>query len=149
MKQYVEKAVEKFKSGYNCAQSAFYPFCEAAGLDLEPGMKLSCGLGGGMGRTQQVCGAVTGGILALGLKYGRGMNDTRAATEATYEKVRELISRFEAKHGTCVCRELLKGCDMLSEEGMARIKAEDMHSTICEPCVASVVEIVADMLART
>ena len=65
-------AVDKFLSGYNCAQSVLYAFREEIGLGDDMALKIACGLGAGMGRKQEVCGAVTGGILVLGLRHGRG-----------------------------------------------------------------------------
>ena len=88
-------AVNKFLSGYNCAQAVLYSFCDDLGFDRNTALKLSCGLGGGMARKQEICGAVTGGILALGLRHGRGEGQDKTRTEKTYNDVRELISLFE------------------------------------------------------
>ena len=79
MKTKNEVAMEKFVAGYNCAQSVLYAFGPELGLDGEISLKLATGLGAGMGRRGEVCGAVTGGILALGLKYGRGSRQERSA----------------------------------------------------------------------
>ena len=72
MKTRSDIAVEKFLAGYNCAQAVLYPFCEDLGLDKDIALKLACGLGAGMARKQEVCGAITGGIVTLGFKHGRG-----------------------------------------------------------------------------
>ncbi len=97
-----EKAVELFKSGMCCSQAAFCVFAEEAGLDPVLAQKLSAGLGGGVGRMREVCGAVTGATLALGLKYGPDK-------AAVYPHVQELCARFKAECGSIVCRELLQG----------------------------------------
>ena len=81
MGTHAEMAEAKFREGYNCAQSVLFSFCEELGLDAETALKLSCGLGAGMGRQGEVCGAVSGGIVVLGLKFGRGKNDKRAETD--------------------------------------------------------------------
>ena len=47
-----------------------------------------------MGRKEEVCGAVSGGIMVIGAKYGRGENDDRKVTENTYVKIRELMNQF-------------------------------------------------------
>ncbi len=86
MKTKSEVAMEKFLAGYNCAQSVLFAFGPDLGLDGETSLKLATGFGAGMGRRGEVCGAVTGGILALGLKYGRGGRQDRQATEETYQK---------------------------------------------------------------
>ncbi len=107
---------------------------------------MACGLGAGMGRKGQVCGAVTGGILVLGMRHGRGTKDGRSATDLTYRKVRELMDEFAKKHGTSICRELLQGCDLTTEEGPKRLKENDFLNKICAPCVQSVVEILESIL---
>ena len=72
-----EIALAKFAEGFNCAQSVFYSFCDDLQFEKNTALKMACGFGGGMGRNGEVCGAVTGGILAIGTKYGRGEKDDR------------------------------------------------------------------------
>ncbi len=141
-----EIALEKFREGYNCAQSVFYCFCDDLGFDKNTALKLATGFGGGMGRKEEVCGAVTGGIMALGAKYGRGEKDVHAATEGTYKKTRELMDRFAAKHGTFICRQLLGGCELTTEEGQKHYRENDLFHKVCKPCVESVVEILEEIM---
>ena len=110
-------------------------------MDEETALKMACGLGAGMGRKQEVCGAVTGGILVLGLRHGRGSRDERPAMEVTYAKTRELMERFADRHGSCICRVLLNGCDPSTEEGKKQFKERDLLMSVCNPCVQTVVEI--------
>jgi C_GCAxxG_C_C family probable redox protein len=81
MKTKSEVAVAKFLAGYNCAQSVLYAYGPDLGLEAETALKVATGLGAGMGRRGEVCGALTGGILVLGLKYGRGGQQDRSAME--------------------------------------------------------------------
>ena len=149
MKTRSERAAEKFLSGYNCAQSVLWSFAEELGLDPETALKIACGFGAGLARRQEVCGAVSGGIMALGLRHGRGEGQDRAATEETYARTRELMSRFEAQHGTCNCRLLLGGCDLTTEEGRRTFKERDLLNTACKPCVQTVVAILEDLAKGT
>jgi C_GCAxxG_C_C family probable redox protein len=143
-----EKAVGKMLEGYNCAQAVLYAGCDRLPLDKDAALRLACGLGAGMGRKQEVCGAVSGGILALGLRHGRGEKEDRSRTETTYAKTRELMDRFAAKHGSYRCRDLLGGCDLLTEEGQRHYKANDLLHKICIPCLQTVGEILEDMLPQ-
>lgn len=139
-----EIASEKFTEGYNCAQSVLYVFCEDFNLDKDTALKLASGFGAGMGRTQSNCGAVTGGIMVLNLKYGRGENADRGVMLENYNKVRELLDLFKDKFGTYNCRGLLNNCDLMTEEGQKYFKENDLKNKICMPCVHTVIELLEE-----
>ncbi len=145
----VEVAIQKHIEGYNCAQAVLFAYSQALGLEPDTALKLACGLGAGMGRKGEVCGAVTGAILALGAKYGRGTNEDRPVTIATYAKVRDLMDEFRAAHGTVICRELLNGCDLTTDEGQQYYKENDLTNKVCNPCIASVAQSLQRMLNPT
>jgi C_GCAxxG_C_C family probable redox protein len=140
-----DAAEQKFISGYNCAQSVLFPFCEDLHLRKDKALKVACGFGAGMGRNQEVCGAVTGGLMVIGAKYGRGENDDISATEKTYPKIREFMSKFEKKKGSYMCRTLLKECKLTTEEGQKYFHDNDLRNKVCIPCVKSAVEILEEM----
>lgn len=105
---YSEKAVNNFKSGYNCAQSVFLAFASEFGFDDETALKLSSSFGGGMGRLREVCGAVSSMFAIAGLKKGyTSPNDDNAKAEH-YEFIQALAEKFKSKYGTYICRELLE-----------------------------------------
>ncbi len=146
MKSLSEIAVSKFLDGYNCAQSVFYSFCEMLKQDKNVALKISSGFGAGMGRKGEICGAVTGGIMVIGSKFGRGEKDDQSFSETTYRKTIELMDSFTRKYETCLCRQLLNGCDLTTEEGRKQFKEKDFRNKICRGYVKSVVEIVEDLL---
>jgi C_GCAxxG_C_C family probable redox protein len=141
-----EKAISKFVGGYNCAQSVFYAFCEDLQTDSDTALKIASGFGGGIGRRGEVCGAVTGGIMALGAKHGRGEKEDGTALGATYDKTRQFMDQFAGKHGSCLCRELLNGCDLTTEEGQTAFREKDLKNKVCIPCVRSAVEMVEKVM---
>ena len=141
-----ERAVSKFAEGYNCAQAVLFSFCDDLGLDKDKALKMACGFGAGMGRKEEVCGAVTGGIMVIGAKYGRGENEDRKVTDNTYKKIRELMDKFSEKHGTYICRQLLNNCELTTEEGQKIFKENDYLNKVCKPCVRSVVEILENII---
>ena len=146
MKSKSEEAVDMMAAGFNCAQSVLSVFCADLNLSKETAMKLATGFGAGMARKQEVCGAVTGGIMAIGLKFGRGLADERSATENTYLLVGKFMERFSDKYGSCLCRVLLKDCDLMSENGRKFYKENNLSEKICRPCVADAVRFVEDLL---
>jgi C_GCAxxG_C_C family probable redox protein len=148
MNNKIEMAEQKFLSGFNCAQSVLFTFSDDIGIDKNAALKVSCGFGAGMGRKQEVCGAVTGGIIAIGAKYGRGEDDDISATNKTYIKTRELMNKFQAKHGTCNCLELLDGCNLMTENGQKYFKENDLKNKVCKGCVGDVVQILEEILVH-
>lgn len=135
-----EAAMEKFLAGYNCSQAVLYSACGRLQLDKDIALKTACGLGAGIARSQQICGAVSGGILALGLKHGRGVNDDRTRTEDTYARARAFMAAFTERHGSVNCRELTK-CDLTTPEGRQYFKENDLLHGVCARCVESAIEL--------
>ncbi|MFA5148229.1 MAG: C-GCAxxG-C-C family protein [Candidatus Omnitrophota bacterium] len=146
MKTKTEVALKKFSETYNCAQAVLFSFCDDLRFDKDVALRMACGFGAGMARKQEVCGAISGGILTIGLKHGRGEGQERTVTEKTYGKVRDLIARFESKHGSCLCRALLNGCDLNTKEGNQHFKDNDLLNKTCKGCVKTVVEALEEIL---
>ncbi len=140
-----EIAVNKFKEGYCCAQSVLFSYADQLGISEDLALRLANGFGAGMGRRQEVCGAVSGAILVLGLIYGRGVNDGKDKHESTYLKVRELIEKFEAQHGNINCKNLLAGCDLNTPLGQNHFKSKNMIEQ-CYGYVDSVVKILEEII---
>lgn len=134
-------ATEEFLSGYNCAQAVISVFCEETGISDDMALKIATGFGGGIARAQEVCGAVTGGVLVLGLRHGRGISEDQSATALTYQKTQEFMSRFTERNGSLICRKLLADCDLRSPAGQQEFATKDLKNTICKACVQSAVEI--------
>ncbi len=100
-------AKQYFLSGHNCAQAVLLAFSDLTGLDKPTSMKLASSFGGGMGRLREVCGAVSGMFLTLGILYGDGDVPTQENKAAHYRRVQELAAQFRNENGSIVCRELL------------------------------------------
>ncbi|MDA3899690.1 MAG: C-GCAxxG-C-C family protein [Spirochaetes bacterium] len=121
-----EKGVSKFKEGFNCSQSVLFSYADRLGISEDNALKIMTGFGAGMGRRQEICGAVSGGIAVLSMLYGRTGSDDKQKTDETYDKTRKLIEAFISNYGTVNCLSLLGGCRLLSEEGQQRFKDENM-----------------------
>lgn len=102
-----DKAKELFLQGYNCAQATFGAFAEDYGLDFNVAMTLSAGLGGGIGRLRETCGAVTGATLAVSLAMGSfDLNNPNAKTKV-YSEIRKVVEIFESETGSIICADML------------------------------------------
>jgi C_GCAxxG_C_C family probable redox protein len=137
-----DEAVACFKSGFNCAQSLFSTYSTELGLDKTTALLVSCGLGGGMGRLQETCGAVTGAYLLIGLKHGMTSAEDSHKKDHTYSLVREFDRLFKERHPSTNCRELL-GVDLLT--GDKQLIAEK-HESICPALIHDSVEIIESLI---
>ena len=138
----VTEAVECFNNGFNCAQAILSTYCGDFGLDKETALKTACGLGAGMGRLQETCGAVTGAYLVIGLKYGKYLEGDEPAKEITYAKVQEFARLFALKNNTTKCRDLL-GVDFLNDDKQT---ASERVKSICPKMVRDAAEILGQIL---
>jgi C_GCAxxG_C_C family probable redox protein len=142
-----EQAADTFKNGFNCAQAVFATYAEEFGIDRTEALKISCGFGAGMGRRQEVCGAVSGAILLIGCRHGKTIREDNAANELTYKLVRELSEKFIAKHGSISCKELL-GCNLLTPEGQQFFKDNNFRDLKCALYVHDASELAEVMLMK-
>jgi C_GCAxxG_C_C family probable redox protein len=141
-----DKAVEYFRNKFNCSQAVFTVFGTEHGMPENECLKVACAFGGGMGRQQLTCGAVTGAMMALGLKYGKGLNDNEEKKQQTYSKTRELFAEFIKLHGSTNCRELLNGLDMNNPEDHKKIIEQRLFDVECENYVSDSVTIVEKIM---
>ena len=102
-----EKARRLFLSGANCAQAVFGAFHAECGLDPETAFRIASGFGGGMARMREVCGAVSGMILAANYLSGYSELKDKAAKDAHYALIQKLAEEFRKENGSIVCRDLL------------------------------------------
>lgn len=141
-----EKALNFRKSGFNCSQSVFAAFCPENGIPENNGLKIACAFGAGMGRQQLTCGAATGALMVLGLKYGMGLNDPPEKKNLTYSKTTEFTREFREKHGSINCRELLDGLDMNDPEDYRKIIEKGLFVSRCNKYVEDAVKILEKMM---
>ncbi|NDP21955.1 MAG: C_GCAxxG_C_C family protein [Paludibacter sp.] len=103
-----KSAISFFEEGYNCSQSVFMAYSDLYGIYTEMAAKLATSFGGGMGRLREVCGAVSGMFLLLGLKYPFIDPKDKPAKNANYKAVQKVANEFKAEMGSYICADLLK-----------------------------------------
>lgn len=136
MSEKTKKATDLFGGGNNCAQAVLGAFAQDYGLGGETAHMLAAGLGSGV-RSAEVCGAVLGAVLVIGLKHGADRDVCNQKTEA-------FMARFKAENGSVLCRGLL-GCDVTTPAGRQKAVAENLFTTTCVGLVVGAVALLEEM----
>jgi len=139
-------AVETFQRGYNCSQSVLSVFADDFGLTKDCCLRLASPFGSGIARMQETCGAVTGALMVIGLKYGKGEHGLEADKANAYKISLQLISKFKEYHLSINCLELLDNLDINTPEGMAEIQKRELFRCNCSKYVQDAVEIAESIL---
>jgi C_GCAxxG_C_C family probable redox protein len=142
-----DTAEKRFLEGFSCSQSVFSSFAEAAGIDLDTALSLASSFGAGMARMGDTCGALTGGMMVLGLMFGRTAADDEEAKEKNYRLVHEFVERFDGDFGERMCRDLL-GFDPGYPEASQRFKDEPELEKRCAGFVKKAAEILEEIISR-
>lgn len=142
-----EKARNLFLSGCSCSQAVFGAFAQDFGIPQEDALRLASSFGGGMGGMRETCGAVSGMLMAAGMKRGYSDVGNLDVKTAHYARVRSLIEQFKEAHGTIVCRELLKHLGELKKDPSART-AEYYKERPCVLFVETAARLLDEMDAQ-
>jgi C_GCAxxG_C_C family probable redox protein len=142
---YAERAADYFARGCNCSQAVLAAYAEQFGLTEEQALKVAGGFGGGMGRMAETCGAVTGAIMVIGLKFASTTPGDIQGKENAYAVVREFVHRFKGRNVTVLCRELLD-CDISTPEGMKRAQQEKLIKKCCPKLIQDAAEILDQLI---
>lgn len=128
----IEQACERHHKGYNCAQAVVCTYADLFGVDENTAYRMSESFGFGMG-SQEVCGALTGALMVLGLKNSGGMEQPGATKAVTYRHARVLTEKFREATGALLCREIktqppLCSCDRCVECGARLVEQEILYN---------------------
>lgn len=138
-------AVNYFCDGFNCSQAVLISHSEELGLDKENALKIACAFGGGMSHIGETCGAVTGALMVIGLKYGKYKKEDTTSKEKTYALVKKYTNEFKKSHGSIKCKDLLP-YDISNPDELVKAKESNVFTTICPKLVESSVNIVERVL---
>ena len=138
----IKTAQDRFAQGYNCSQAVFSAYAAQLGMEDEVALKLASPFGGGVARQGNVCGAVTGALMALGLERGNATLETKDETSRLAE---EYIKRFQELHGSILCRELT-GFDISNPDGLQKARESRVFTDTCPGLVKDAAELVSEFL---
>lgn len=142
---HAQKAFDLFKSGYNCAQAVAVAFCDATGFTEIQAARMASAFGGGMGRMREVCGAVSGMFMVLGLLYGYEDPKDDATKKELYTQVQALAEDFKKDAGSIICREILKNPP--SDPNPSPRTAQYYAMRPCERMVYNAARLMDDFMA--
>ena len=140
-----DDAAAIFKSGFSCSQAVCCAFAGDFGIDRDTALKLSCGFGGGMGHTGNTCGAVTGALMVIGMKYGRTSLEDLAAKDKTYEVVNRFMTEFLRRNHSVNCTELV-GYNLSDPKALAEAREHKVFHTKCAQFVHDAGDILEKIL---
>ncbi|UCB59709.1 MAG: C_GCAxxG_C_C family protein [Candidatus Bathyarchaeota archaeon] len=130
-------------AGFLCSESVLRAISNALGVQCKLIPKIATGFGAGIGGQGMVCGAVSGGVMALGIHFSR--NEVKNEEKRVYWFALKLLNRFKKEHSHLTCRELT-GCDFNTEEGYTKYQAESMWDTKCRKYIATSASLAFDLI---
>ena len=139
------QATTSFQNGFNCSQSVFSSFAPGFGLSRDFALRIAAPFGGGMGHMGEVCGAVSGAIMVIGLKTGSTQAGDKEAKETSYQTAREFADRFKERNGTILCRELL-GFNINDPDDLQQARENGLFKAKCPKFVQDSAEILNTLL---
>ncbi len=140
-----DDAASLFTNGFSCSQSVCLAFAEDFGIDRETALKLSCALGGGMAHSGNTCGAVTGALMVIGMKYGRIRLDDLAAKDKTYTVANSFMAEFLRRNQSLNCTDLI-GHNLSDPNALALAREKKLFHTLCVKYVRDAGEILEMVL---
>ncbi len=144
MSQYADAAEAMFKQGYNCAQAVLARCGGAGNLSHDQAVKVAAAFGGGIAHLDQTCGAVTGALMALGLRVATA---DAGGKHKAYAAAQEFARRFVARHASIRCTDLL-GVSIATPEGLEQAKAKGLFKAACPKLVRDACDILDEILAE-
>lgn len=141
-----DRAIELFNNNFNCSQAVFTVFATEYGISEELALKLATSFGGGA-RSGEMCGAVSGALMVLGLRYGHFIAENNEQKQKAYSLACEFVNRFKKLNNSIVCRDLL-GYDLSKEDEFEIITSKGLFKTICPNMVRDAVNILEQMLCE-
>lgn len=138
-----DKALKYFSDKFHCSQAVLAAYAEELGLTEEQALKVAYCFNSGM-RKGEVCGACSGALMVIGMKYGQSEKDDLDSRKKANQKTVEFLEKFKKKNSSYICNELL-GCDISTAEGVQYAMDNNCFTDICPKMVASAVEILEEM----
>lgn len=143
-----KRALQLFTEGSSCAQAILATYGPSNGLPEHLCFKVASGLGGGVGRRQSICGAISAGAIVIGLKFGNSQHGDSERKELTSKIVGEFVDECEKALGSSQCSTLL-GIDLKDAEAKTAAKESGLFDRVCNNAVEQCAVILESYLAKS
>ena len=137
-----QTALDRFNRSYSCSQSVLSAYAPRFGLSENLALILASPFGGGMARQGEICGAVSGALMVIGLACGSTVPSDK---EKVYSLAQDFMQRFETRCGSLLCRELT-GHDFSKPEEYQAARDQKITAKVCPGFVNSAAEILAELI---
>lgn len=144
MEKKISTAIDAFYNGNNCAQSVIKAYVDELRIDEQQALDMALGFGGGMGKMQKDCGAVTGAYMVIGMHNSHFISDIDERKEETPLMIQTFRKKFCQRHQSDQCVHLL-GCDIRTEAGQKYFKDNHLKDKVCSKCIESAINILEEL----
>ena len=142
-----EEAKEIFGKGLNCAQSVLFVYGKEFFTEDPSAFRLASAFGAGISYRGEMCGAVSGALMVIGLHYGYTDLTIESSKEILLKISGEFIEMFSKQNGSVICNKLV-GCEIDTPEGLQYARQNDLFRDICPRLVGSASEILDQIFEK-
>lgn len=141
----VNKAKAFAEEGFLCSESVLLALSKALNVESEIIPRIATGFGAGIGRHGEICGALSGAIMGLGIKFGRDHPSDTPEGEPVYAYSQTMVNLFIARFGHIRCKDLL-GLDISSEDGVTAYRQQKLWETKCQDIILITTGLAYDVI---
>lgn len=144
----IVQAKDAFGAGYNCAQSVAIAYSPGYGVPSATMARIATAFGGGVSRSDSICGAVSGALMILGLHLGTDNQPDSTAKAKTYALGEEFVAEFTKRYGSVQCTSLV-GYNLSVAKERKAASESGAFQTICSKVVENACELLEEYLDRS
>ncbi len=143
----IRLAASHAEDGFLCSESVLIALSRCLGVYSDIVPKMATGFGAGIGRKGEVCGALAGGVMGLGLEFGRYTAEEREDGRRPYWYATELVEGFHTRYGCIRCGDLL-GLDLSRPSDVQRYHEMELWDTRCREIIETAAGLAYDLLVK-
>ena len=145
-KKEIMSLAEQFtEQGYLCSEAILLALSQYLNIQSEIIPKIATGFGAGIGRHGEACGALSGAVMGLGLRFGRTVVSETPSDTPPYGFSTNIVNLFVARFGHIRCRDLI-GLNFHRAEDRKIYKDQQLWETRCRDIVRITTGLAYDLL---